>query len=123
MPKIPLGSRGPLHGHEFEVIGFARRYIDVDGEEYGWNEYVLFNRAQGFRYLSEYEGHWNDIRTVRGMPQQAQSGGKPAACVPWAHLPACFKPPAPRCDTCWASSHGRCEAATWPPSATTSRRR
>ena len=61
------------------MIGFARRTIEVDGEEYGWNEYVLFNRRQGFRYLSEYEGHWNDIRTDGRMPQQAQSGGKPAA--------------------------------------------
>ena len=54
-PTIPLGSRGPLHGHEYEVIGFARRTIEVDDEEYGWNEYVLFNRRQGFRYLSEYQ--------------------------------------------------------------------
>jgi len=78
-PTIPLGSRGALHGHEFEVIGFARRTIEVEGEEYGWNEYVLFNRRQGFRYLSEYEGHWNDIRTLRAMPRPARSGGNPAA--------------------------------------------
>jgi hypothetical protein len=78
-PTIPLGSRGSLHGHEFEVIGFARRTIKVEGEEYGWNEYVLLNRRQGFRYLSEYEGHWNDIRTVRALPQQTRSHGNPAA--------------------------------------------
>jgi hypothetical protein len=78
-PTIPLGSRGKLHGHEFDVIGFAYRTIDVEGEEYGWKEYVLFNRRQGFRYLSEYEGHWNDIRTVRALPQPARSGGKLAA--------------------------------------------
>jgi hypothetical protein len=78
-PTIPLGSRGTLHGHEFEAIGFAYRTIEVEGEEYGWKEYVLFNRQQGFRYLSEYEGHWNDIRTVRAVPQAARSGGNPAA--------------------------------------------
>jgi Domain of unknown function (DUF4178) len=78
-PSIPLGSRGQLHGHEYEVIGVQRRTITVDDEEYGWTEYVLFNREHGFRYLSEYEGHWNDIRTVRGLPQQGRSMGKPAA--------------------------------------------
>ena len=78
-PTIPLGSRGTLHGHEFEVIGFAYRTIAVEGEEYGWKEYVLFNRRQGFRYLSEYEGHWNDIRTVRALPQPVRSGGRLAA--------------------------------------------
>jgi hypothetical protein len=78
-PKIPLGSRGRLHGHKFEIIGFQRRSIVVDSEVYSWDEYLLFDREQGFRYLSEYEGHWNDIRSARGMPRQARSGVKPAA--------------------------------------------
>ena len=78
-PTIPLGSRGALEGHEYEVIGFQRRTIEVDGEEYGWNEYLLFNRERGFRYLSEYQGHWNDIVQVRSMPQPARSHGKPGA--------------------------------------------
>jgi hypothetical protein len=77
-PTIPLGTRGSLGGHDYDVIGFQRRTITVDGEEYGWNEYVVFNRKQGFRYLSEYEGHWNDIETARGMPQLARAVGKPA---------------------------------------------
>jgi hypothetical protein len=78
-PTIPLGTRGTLDGHEVEVIGFQRRTIEVDDETYGWNEYLLFNREQGFRYLSEYEGHWSDIKVVHGIPRQATAGGKPAA--------------------------------------------
>ena len=42
-PLIPLGSRGKLRGTLYELIGFQRRQIDVDGEKYGWGEYVLFN--------------------------------------------------------------------------------
>ena len=42
-PVIPLGSRGTWQGHPFEVVGFQRRSITVDDEEYGWSEYVLFN--------------------------------------------------------------------------------
>jgi len=78
-PTIPLGTRGTLDGHDTEVIGFQRRTIEVDDETYGWNEYLLFHREQGFRYLSEYEGHWTDIKVVHGLPRQASAGGKPAA--------------------------------------------
>jgi DNA-directed RNA polymerase subunit RPC12/RpoP len=68
-PAIPLGSRGTWDGHPWEVIGFQRRSIEVDGERYSWDEYVLFNPYRGFRYFSTYEGHWNDIRTVRELPE------------------------------------------------------
>jgi hypothetical protein len=78
-PTIPLGSRGQWAGHDVDVIGFQRRTIEVEDETYGWNEYLLFNREQGFRYLSEYEGHWNDIEVVHGIPRPTSVGGKPAA--------------------------------------------
>ena len=77
-PKIPLGSRGQFHGHDFDVIGFQRRSIVVDGETYSWDEYLLFNREQGFRYLSEYQGHWNDIRNARGMQPRTRAARIPA---------------------------------------------
>ena len=35
--------------------------IFVEGARYEWHEYLLFNPYKGFRYLSEYQGHWNDI--------------------------------------------------------------
>ena len=79
IPKIPLGTVGTMHGHQYEVIGFQRRYIVVEGEQYGWDEYLLFNREQGFRYLSEYQGHWNDVRTLRGVPTQTTARGRMAA--------------------------------------------
>ncbi len=78
VPKIPLGTRGTLHGQEYEVIGYQYRYIVVEDEQYGWDEYLLYNREQGFRYLSEYQGHWNDITTVRSLPEQ-QAGSHPSA--------------------------------------------
>ncbi|HEV2962646.1 MAG TPA: DUF4178 domain-containing protein [Candidatus Angelobacter sp.] len=67
-PLIPLGSRGKLRGTVYEVIGFQRRQITVDGEKYGWGEYVLFNPYKGFRYLTEYDGHWNDVAPLRTLP-------------------------------------------------------
>ena len=73
-PEIPLGTRGTWHEQPWEVVGFQRRSIDVEGIRYSWDEYVLFNPYRGFRYLSNYEGHWNDIHTVRELPQPMPAG-------------------------------------------------
>ena len=67
-PLISLGTRGKLRDTEYEVIGFQRRHTVVDGITYAWHEYVLFNPYKGFRYLSEYNGHWNDISICKELP-------------------------------------------------------
>lgn len=76
--ELPLGSRGEWHGHPYDVIGFQRRSITVEGERYPWSEYLLFNPYQGFRYLTVYNGHWNDVTTVRELPTLASGGSRPA---------------------------------------------
>src|SRR5579871_3005771 len=63
-PLIPLGSRGKWRGTVYEVIGFQRRSATSDGETFSWHEYVLFNPYKGFRYFTEYNGHWNDAAAV-----------------------------------------------------------
>jgi hypothetical protein len=78
---VPLGSRGPLHGPPWDAIGFQRREITVDGEVYGWQEYVLFNPERGFRYLSEYNGHWNDIAPLKSLPVARRAAGRKAMTV------------------------------------------
>ena len=80
-PKIPLGKRGKLDGGEWEAIGFQERTITVEGIPYSWYEYLLFKPYKGYRYLSEYRGHWNLGRTLRSLPVAATSGRKPAAQV------------------------------------------
>jgi uncharacterized protein DUF4178 len=73
-PLIPLGTRGKLRGTDYEVTGFQRRSIQVDGIAYYWHEYVLFNPYKGIRYLSEYNGHWNDISICKTLPTADFSG-------------------------------------------------
>ncbi len=80
-PLIPLGTRGKLHGDAYEVIGLQVRGILVDGMPYSWHEYLLYNPFQGFRYLTQYEGHWNDVKTVKAVPAAASKGGKPARAL------------------------------------------
>ena len=67
-PAIPLGSRGPLAEVEYEVIGYLRRTMRVEGIEYDWSEHLLFHREQGFRWLVEYNGHWSLVRTTTEPP-------------------------------------------------------
>jgi hypothetical protein len=67
-PLIPLGTRGKMRGTDYEVIGFERRSIKVDGVRYSWHEYILFNPYKGFRYLTEYDGHWNDLVVCKELP-------------------------------------------------------
>ena len=76
-PLIPLGTRGTIRGTVYEAVGFQRRTIHVDGIPYSWHEYVLFNPYQGFRYLTEYNGHWNDTSTLRALPTVNSNASPP----------------------------------------------
>jgi hypothetical protein len=78
-PAIPLGTHGKLHGDDYEVIGFQVRSTDVEGLPDSWAEYLLFNPSKGFRYLTEYNGHWNDVRTIPAIPERIKVGKKPCA--------------------------------------------
>lgn len=67
-PTIPLGARGKFQDTLYQAIGFQVRQTESDGDIYEWNEYVLFNPYEGFRYLVEYQGHWNFVSTVKSLP-------------------------------------------------------
>jgi Domain of unknown function (DUF4178) len=73
-PDIPIGSRGKFQDGTFEVIGFMRRFVTVEGVPYRWREYLLFNPFKGFRWLSEYNGHWSYIKSTPYRPTKRGSG-------------------------------------------------
>ncbi|MEW5977542.1 MAG: DUF4178 domain-containing protein [Acidobacteriota bacterium] len=77
-PLIPLGARGKLRGDLFEVIGYMRRGIEVEGVPYEWSEYLLFNPYKGFRWLTEYNGHWNYVKTTTHIPKAVLWSDQPA---------------------------------------------
>lgn len=67
-PDIPLYSTGILHGVTYQVVGFLqKRQI---GTTYDWREYLLFNPYHGYAILSEYNGHWNYIISVKDYSRQ-----------------------------------------------------
>lgn len=73
-PLIPLGSTGRMHGAEWTVLGFQQRTINVEGVAYSWREYLLHAPEGGFRYLTEYAGHWNDVVPLKAAPSVQGAG-------------------------------------------------
>lgn len=73
-PLIPLGAKGRMHGAEWTVLGFQQRTIRVEGVDYSWREYLLHAADRGFRYLTEYDNHWNDVVVVKASPSVAGRG-------------------------------------------------
>ena len=67
-PYIPIGTRGKLYGTTWEVIGFMQRCDN--SEVYYWKEYLLYNPTKRFRWLMEFDGHWNFIKNVTQKPQR-----------------------------------------------------
>ncbi|QSQ10797.1 DUF4178 domain-containing protein [Myxococcus landrumensis] len=57
-PLIPLGAKGTLRETEWMCLGFLVRSCTVEGVRYPWEEYLLFNRAKGFVWLMNSQGHW-----------------------------------------------------------------
>lgn len=57
-PAIPLGSEGMLDATRFIVIGYVTRLTEIEGEPFGWEEYLLYNADRGYAWLVVDEGVW-----------------------------------------------------------------
>jgi predicted RNA-binding Zn-ribbon protein involved in translation (DUF1610 family) len=66
-PLIPFGTRGKLKGDTWEIIGFLIRKTQ---NIYSWQEYLLFNPFKGFRWLTEYDGHWTFVTMIKERPKR-----------------------------------------------------
>ncbi|RYY97778.1 MAG: DUF4178 domain-containing protein [Chitinophagaceae bacterium] len=74
-PLIPLGSTGTLQGIDYEVLGYARK-TEENRYRSQWREYVLWNRVEGYAFLSEFDGHWVYLRERIDGPVLLQSGAR-----------------------------------------------
>lgn len=68
-PAIPLGTVGTWRGARYEVVGYLRRAIVVEGSTYEWGEYLLHGVSEGYLWISEYQGHFSVIRPAAEIPQ------------------------------------------------------
>jgi len=67
-PRLPLGSKGQLEGKPVEVIGFLVKRCVADGLFYDWSEYLLAGEQGTYRWLTEYNGHWNVVDVLSKPP-------------------------------------------------------
>ncbi len=65
--ELPLGSRGELRGTEWEVIGYLRR---SENGQYPWDEYLLFNPYEGYRFLDTDGRGWTLGRQLTKAPEK-----------------------------------------------------
>lgn len=77
-PVIPLGAVGAYKGVRYEVVGFMRRGITIDGFLYEWSEWLVHNVEQGYGWLTEYNGHYNVVRSTAEIPKPAQANTRAA---------------------------------------------
>lgn len=79
-PLIALGSVGTLQGQPWQVVGYQHRWGQVPGddEQFGWSEYLLYNRKLGFCFLVDAEEGWSLVRPATGAPRMASSSATTA---------------------------------------------
>ncbi len=76
-PLIALGSNGTLQGVEWQVVGYQHRMgqapTDSD-EQFGWEEYLLFNTKRGFSFLVDSSEGWSMVQPATGAPVVSSNG-------------------------------------------------
>lgn len=83
-PDIPVGARGTFDGLEYVCIANLRRTTNVEGEDYSWQEFLLWAQPVGYRWLvKDPETGWAWTMPVElgeldlaGMPLQVGFGGR-----------------------------------------------
>ena len=63
-PVIPIGATGDLPEGKMTVIGAMSRSVTIEGTQYFWAEYLLYNPQIGFRWLVHSDEHWNYVQAV-----------------------------------------------------------
>jgi hypothetical protein len=56
------------------VIGAMARSVTIEGTQYYWGEYLLYNPQIGFRWLVHSDNHWNYVHAV--PPGEVNESGK-----------------------------------------------
>lgn len=69
---LKIGSEGTFAGDvKFKIIGRMVRNVRIDGVDYFWHEYLLYNPMVGFRWLVHSDNHWNFVEPVNVADVQA----------------------------------------------------
>lgn len=70
----PIGAEGTFPGDiKFKIIGAVVRSVTMEGIQYFWHEYLLYNPMIGFRWLVHSDNHWNFVEPVN--PAEVETSG------------------------------------------------
>jgi hypothetical protein len=69
-PVFALGTEGTLGGTKYMVIGYIERSAFVEGEQFFWQEYLLWSQTVGFRWLMLDEGNWLFVNPISAADVQ-----------------------------------------------------
>lgn len=69
-PVFALGTEGTLGGTKYMVIGYVERSAYVEGEQFFWQEYLLWSQTVGFRWLMLDEGNWLFVHPISAADVQ-----------------------------------------------------
>ena len=62
---LEIGQKGVFaDGREMTIIGAMMRSVTIEGTNYFWHEYLLYNPQIGFRWLVHSDNHWNFVEPV-----------------------------------------------------------
>jgi hypothetical protein len=77
---LELYERGELDGHTWEILGIVWRQVVADGSVFPWQEFLLFNPYEGYRWLiyQMHDGVWSIGEPLAGAVE-VQPGLHPVA--------------------------------------------
>ena len=62
---LPIGAEGTFKTDvKFKNIGAVVRSVTIEGIQYFWHEYLLYNPRIGFRWLVHSDNHWNFVEPI-----------------------------------------------------------
>lgn len=73
---LPIGAVGTFKDDvQFKIIGAVVRSVTIEGVQYFWHEYLLYNPQVGFRWLVHSDNHWNFVEPVNAADVVADGTG------------------------------------------------
>src|ERR1043166_6042041 len=62
---LQIGAEGLFPGDvKYKIIGAVVRSVTIEGIQYFWHEYLLYNPTTGFRWLVHSDNHWNFVESI-----------------------------------------------------------
>jgi len=80
---LPIGAEGTFKDNvKLKIIGAVVRSVTIDGTQYFWHEYLLYNPTTGFRWLVHSDNHWNFVEPVNAAEIEVAGNSVSVSSMP-----------------------------------------